>query len=454
MAKNSNKKSKRKKARQNAEKKQSFLERQNRIDPYDATLITQRKARKDYFRYLADAIDNPLYYEYRAVTGEFDRDITDFARLLTKEKSLDKRFLKRLLEVGKRTRIIEADGGNFEYLRAFVYLAEYQWLWTRKPEEFKPSSKNRGRQFSHLLRYLLTKYDVPAFLDDAWLNESTENKVYREWFINLGMGENIRKQQGLPIPFTKKMAHNFSQAPGNLSVNGAIRWAQVISLGGDDRTVHGLLSTPLGRSFNHDDFWVSVIRLFIDNPFLDTNQYGPIYDYLHQKKFVSRGRRWVEGKLVDLGPEQPGLTMKGRNPEALLDQVQRWHQDLNRTPYGRSDFNWPSCGINGFEHKEKDDLYSVVELLSSRDLRDEGNAMHHCVASYAESCNRGDRAIYSLTRTDKEETVREVTIEVDVRSKCIQQVRRKCNEHPTDNDLRILNLWSRAEGMSLSRWLM
>jgi len=457
MAKNSNKKGIRIKARKVAEQKQALLLRENLVDPYEATMFKAKKVRKEYYRHLCEAIEDPKYYEAPPYGACLPSDATHLASVIIKDKVsyVDRKSFKSLLEVGKRAKIIEEDGdGNTEYLEAFIRMAQYQWLWIRKPEDWKPSTKNRRKQFSLLLRHCLAKYDVPAFLDYAWLKDGPNEKNYREWFINLGSGENIRKQIGLPIKFTKKIAHNFLRAPSDLSVNGAIRWAQIMSMGGDRRIAMGVLATPLERSFVHDDFWVSVIRIFIDNPFLDTNQYGPIYDYLNNKKYVGRGRRWIDGVLVNLGPEQPGLSMKGRNPQALIDQVQRWHRDLSRTPFGQKDYAWESCGISGFEYKTKKALYKVVELLSSRDLRDEGAAMHHCVASYARSCNNGSSAIYSMTRTDEENgTKRLLTVEMNVASKTMMQARKKFNEGPTGEDLKIIGLWLAKDNLQKSRWV-
>ena len=195
------------------------------------------------------------------------------------------------------------------------------------------------------------------------------------------------------------MAHNFLHAPSHLTINQALRWGQVTGLGGSENVARGILLTPLARSFNHEEFWVTVIMFFINNPFLDVVQYGPIYDYLNNKKFVSRGRRWIDNELVDLGPEQPNLSMKKRDPLALIEQVERWHRDLRETGWAGGEFAWESCGIKGFELKEKDVHYQITELLSTQELKDEGADMHHCVASYATSCMERRSAIYSLTKT-------------------------------------------------------
>ena len=292
-------------------------------------------------------------------------------------------------------------------------------------------------------------------MDKVWKDTSEESKKYREWFINIGMGANIRKQKGLPISLTKKVAHYFLQAPNNVTVSEAIRWGQVIAMGGEERVARGIMTTPLRGSFENDDFWTTVIRFFIDNPFLDAVNYGPIYDYLQEKKFGHRRPMWVENRLVEMGPEQPNLSMKGRDPLRLLEDVNEWHVGLNRTNFNvyGGDCCWKSCGIPGFERKERGTLYQITELLDSRDLRDEGNAMGHCVASYILSCKEGRSAVYSMVRVEKGELTREATIEVGVEGRKVLQARKRFNAVITEEDKRIIGQWAYRANLKMSEWI-
>ena len=458
MAKSSNKKQKRAKAARKAELKKAAKIAKVYINPYDQELITERKKRKNYFRYLRAAWEDPSLYSYGFWDDpdEVPQDVQDLANLVLHYKLGDneKRVMGRLLEACKRTRIIEETStGNIKYLEALINIAQYQWIWRRKLEEWKPTSHNREKRFSELLRYLFAKYDVPDFMDRAWFGEGAENEKYKSWFLAIGDGDNIRKQSDLPIPLTKKMAHEFLQAPSNLTIKGALRWGQMKAMGAEGRMIRGVMATPLGETFENDEFWVSVLRMFIDDPFLEPENYGPIYDYLNEKKFGGRGVRWVEGTLVELGPEQPNLSMKGRDSITLLDQVNRWHADLNKSPYLLKDLEWPSCGIPGFETKEMDNYYQISEILSSRDLRDEGVDMHHCIASYVNDCKSGKTAMYSMLRTLEHGSERELSMEVSVLTKTIVQARKRYNELPTSMDLRIVQSWAKQAGINISKWV-
>ena len=157
------------------------------------------------------------------------------------------------------------------------------------------------------------------------------------------------------------------------------------------------------RHFQNDDFWMSVIRWFIANPMLDAVHHGPITDYLHDQRFVAsvpNPLAHLPGQPGRLAP-QPNLTMKGRNPEAVLRAVAEWHRRIGR-PRSDKPVSWAPSGLSPYRFEEGEGhnlkVYSITELLSSRELEDEGQAMSHCVATYAGSCAAGHVSICAQGR--------------------------------------------------------
>ena len=73
--------------------------------------------------------------------------------------------------------------------------------------------------------------------------------------------------------------------------------------------------------------------------------------------------------------------------------------------------------------------------------------MRHCVGSYAYSCARGDRSIWSLRYNDELENKRLVTIDVSQKHH-ILQARGKMNRTPPDEHLTIIHLWADREGIT------
>ena len=144
-------------------------------------------------------------------------------------------------------------------------------------------------------------YDVPGFMNSAWLEGLTPaGVVHQRWFIHVAQGGNLRTAKGLPVPLTRRQAHLYLQAPADFDVLSAFRWAQILDMGGDERLVRSILGTMIGKSFDHDDFWVTVLRWLVDQPMLDPVHHAPIIDYLNNQRFVAS----VPNPLAGL-PGQP-----------------------------------------------------------------------------------------------------------------------------------------------------
>ena len=77
----------------------------------------------------------------------------------------------------------------------------------------------------------------------------------------------------------------------------------------------------------------------------------------------------------------------------------------------------------------------------------EGQAMHHCVYSYASRCRRGETTIWSLRLRINGEEKRMATIEVDPRRRSIIQARAKCNFRPGVRSLEIIRQWADWAGL-------
>jgi PcfJ-like protein len=242
-------------------------------------------------------------------------------------------------------------------------------------------------------------------------------------------------------------------------VLGAFRWAQVLDLCGDERLVWSILATRIATDFKHDEFWATVLRWLVAHPMLDGVHHGPMIDYLHDRKFVRsvpNPDAAIPGRPL-LIPPQPNLSMKGRDPETLLRSVAEWHRTLGRHKSGKM-IDWEPSGITPFRHEEGMDgsrkVYTITELLCSRDLNAEGRAMNHCVGTYADSCISGRVSIWSLKLSDAIglET-RLLTLEVQNQNRQVVQARQRYNKLPSPKELSILQRWAGSGGPSPSKWL-
>lgn len=319
--------------------------------------------------------------------------------------------------------------------------------WLKNPLSYIPKSKNPDKQFYQFVRYIFCKYDVPNFFDNIWDNGYV-NKFYLNWFIEIGQGKNIRKCKNLPIPLTKKRAYLFLQAPKEYHPLEAIRYAQIIDMGGNKRICDAVIKTSIAKPHEnllyHSDlfliekeiFWESLFRFFINNPFLDPHQYGPIIDYINFKKYG-------EGN-------QPNFSMHHRDPDALIRDMERWHKELGRIK--ADDSKWEKSRFNEFYSqkligKESRKLeYTIQEITTKKALIEEGKEMRHCVASYASSCKRGECSIWSLkkiTETKKDNKIERLATIALTKHGSISQIRGKYNSIASDEVNRIIKQWKR-----------
>jgi hypothetical protein len=344
---------------------------------------------------------------------------------------------------------------------ALLALSAHHGDWIRPLRDWRMPSHNVGRQFHSLVRHLIARYDVPAFMDAAWLGGLTIDAVQHQgWYKHVASGQNIRTAPDLPIPLTGKQAHHFLRAPDDFDIPSAFRWAVIVDLGGDERMVRSILATWVGTSFDLDEFWLSVFRFFAAHPMLDPAHHGPIVDFLRHQKFEPS----VPNPIADrpgepaLIPTQPKLSMKGRTPESLLRVMREWHRSLAQDRAKTIALSWCPAGFPGFEWTdwagEEVRVYRIVELLTSSDLFAEGRAMRHCVASYAGSCTSGRTSIWSLRKSiETDRVIRMVTIEVSNVQGKIVQVQGRCNRLPTEGERALLASWSEAGGPALSYWM-
>ncbi|NBB78190.1 MAG: hypothetical protein GVY36_01910 [Verrucomicrobia bacterium] len=99
----------------------------------------------------------------------------------------------------------------------------------------------------------------------------------------------------------------------------------------------------------------------------------------------------------------------------------------------------------GFAFSQQGHEISFEQLFTVDALKSEGEAMRHCVGSYASRCGQGDSAIVSLQRDGR----RALTIEVHRANREVIQVRGKYNRSPSGVENSWLVRWAEAVGVVL-----
>jgi hypothetical protein len=248
------------------------------------------------------------------------------------------------------------------------------------------------------------------------------------------------------------MAHLFTQAPHHYSAVAALRWAQVRGLGGSQALARAVVGTRLGKVLENEEFWESVLYFFVNHPGLDLTQVGPVVDFLQHQRFEWKEGVSPEGVFGKQPPPRPDYSMKGRTVASILRQVEEWHKELGRET-NQPSISWlPSPFkefrlIQGEETLGNRRVWTITEILTSRALFLEGQAMRHCVATYKEQCLRRQVSIWSMQVETERGRNRALTIEVDIPKRMICQVRGKCNRLPSAKEQAIVEGWAAVEGL-------
>ncbi len=329
--------------------------------------------------------------------------------------------------------------GAAYFFKGLVALARNHAHWIRDVATWEPSGESPRRQFGSLARHLLADHAVPNFMDLVWfIDPSKEARQRQKWFRHLGRGCGITGTD-IPVRLTKVMVHHFMLAPDHYTVEEAFRWGQVRGLGGEPALVKAVISTRLGRSLDHDAYWLKVIAFFVHFAELVIEHVGPIVEYLRfQKHFY---------KL------EPPLPEKHKAVIRLLEAVAKW-QPPTRATGGTPSIRWDSMGIKPLEYDETERwshrTWTIRELLDSNELVMEGRVMRHCVARYVGRCAKQRSSIWSMTSYSCVGQEHVLTIEVDPTTRTIVQAKGKRDSHPTQEGRKIMLRWARQEGLKVA----
>ena len=391
---------------------------------------------------------------YRAVTADDVRlaavggDARAVKDALLKNRRLPQATAKaaaRLMVLcASRSRLMDEDQGP-RWVEALVRLAGLRARFRRSAELWRPRRPDAEGQLAHLMRLLLCDYPLPRCWDEA----VTDGRFEPVWFADVAQGVSLRRA-GLPVVLNRRAAHALTVAGDDeRSLVAAWRRAQVIGAGGDASLAEAVAAAPLARELTrHEAYWPAVFGALARVAFLPGQRVAPLLGYV--------------GSLLDRD-ELPALD--GRAVMTLLDASADWHerQTLRQRRRDRAvqaaarqrarpvtlavPERWVGSGLGGFVgHGDPRRRPEIVELLTRRQLQDEGVAMSHCAGSYAAACAAGTVAIFSLRTGGR----RLLTIEVRPRYRLIVQARGAGNRPATDGELDVIRAWARARNLSLS----
>jgi hypothetical protein len=368
-------------------------------------------------------------------------------------------YERLLRQVQSQTTLLRTSERSKDYRTALntglLALALHHADWLRPVETWFPPTQKPWPQFTALAHHLLARYAIPAFMTSVWF-ELPPGEILQQhgWYKHLGLGQSIRTA-GLPLCLTRAMAHRFTHAPHHYTAIAALRWAQVHGLGGAEPLARAVVGSRLGTVLENEDFWESVLHFFVNHSSLDLAQVGPIADFIQHQRFEWREGVSQEGVFGNQPPPQPDFSIKGRTTASICRLVEEWHKQIGQDTHLPS-LSWQHSPLRDFRLVEGSQeqgnmrVWTITELLTSRALVLEGQAMRHCVATYVERCKRQQTSIWSMQVENQRGRHRVLTIEVSVPKRMVCQARRKCNRVPQGAESEVLERWAGEQRLKVA----
>ena len=335
----------------------------------------------------------------------------------------------------------------------------------RDIDDWKPKRNNTSTILRDLLNHLFTNYPVPYFLVNGFIRCDLSAMLL---YVHIGTGKSLKKFELYPdMILTNKCFHHIQTTPNDSTFNEAFRRAQIIHLGGDDRLFNLLMRTRLHTITNSntkenkeikkekEEFWVTIIKFFIEHPMINSDKVPEIIDYIYDQKYTLKRINRVDGTFVNR-PEQPNFNMKGRTPMSLINQSDEWHRMASVNTKRQKDAKeWEPIPIKDFIYEKGESIYTIIQLTKTAELIQEGNRMHNCVATYASSCLRKMCAIFSFRHTNMKQFVIDAPhITIEVRGKSIVQIRGRYNKKPEPYYMSMVEQWAYTNNLSISKYAL
>lgn len=332
---------------------------------------------------------------------------------------------------------------------ALLSLARQRPHWIRPLSEWRPPGRNPARQFSHLARFLLARYQVPAFLESAFFERDPGET--ESWLRHVGQGASLRTAPGMTAPLTKRMAHHALQAPDVCTPVQAVRWGQVLALGGDPQLAFAVNKSTLGDALVSEpqEAWrLAIIHWLVNHQPLEPERVKNLVDFAIRSK-----RRERQFSLQGRTPQSIERLIEEARMRAQARARERTREDSEeQTRYQYRQFapSGLAAGIWEFGNGARRQIWMLDEIRCNRDLIQEGRHMRHCVATYEDYIVAGTSSIWTL-RVEREGSVkRAVTIEVAPKTGQVIECRGKCNRSPNAEERRILDRWARENHLELA----
>lgn len=330
---------------------------------------------------------------------------------------------------------------DIDVLARFLALPPRSYRAIRDVDDFTSKPYGFGKQVLALIDHQFVQYPAPMFLYRAMLTLAGEKLVfgkvdpdarterYQGWFLAVAQGRSFAQvTRGF---FTRREAHEFLRAPGDLTIGQAILWARCAATG----------LGPRGTLFLIDRFGADRIARYGVRGEELIRFYATTYEQM-------RSDRMEIADYLRQALESETFSLKGRTLGSVRKLTREWH----RTRYWGTYTIYRSwCAkYPAWEVDVGPATVVAVELCDSNQLASEGLRQRHCVVTYAHDCAAGRCRIVSLRWLGHGRAeYRRLTLEVWPDQGKIVQIRGNHNRNADIDEMRVVKKWASQNGLDV-----
>jgi len=380
-------------------------------------------------------------------------ELYDFFSQL-KDHKLDVRAMLRpsaaemvaLSEFRRRWRVnlvTERRSDDIDHALSMVLLMERFWL--RDLSAWQMPEVSGDAEFGKLLRYLFVSYPVPDWLVGRfWLDwGGLPPWKWVMWLVVLGAGGSLpRAGRVLGWWVNTQLTQELLTCCDEVLPSRACLISEVRRRGGRRGLAEALIEN---RAFDIDP--TAVDGRVPANEWRESDQgamrefWGQTVDWLIRKQeelpetALPGILAWAMHEYTEQRAQDRAFTWKGRTSDATMRAAALYantspDEILLRASWAAHGWDWTWTDETGAE-------WTIRELTVGRELRDEGQAMHHCVGGYITIAREGRQAIFSMRRNGE----RIITIAVLLPGRTIGQAYGVCNRPTTREEQAVVNRW-------------
>lgn len=361
------------------------------------------------------------------------RGIAGIAKIDTSEmRSADRQILLQVLE------------DDPDHTSALIGMVIFSRYWIRWPADFWEDDYPADlRLVDKLGLHLFARHEIPPSLIGAWRGSYEWSSLSAQcicWYLLLAQGASQHKAaKKFDWDIGKKFTSCLFRVPADTPTERAPYVAECLRLGAPLEVAQRIAASECfgivdlfwngsAREQRAKTFWQGYV-LWITRH-LNEIEEADIDVIWH----------WSYHRFIEAERIEEEFSMTGRSSARVLEEARDYIRQIRVGWRVTENLAWNAKGWNwNWEDPDKDDapVWTISELTSSDELREEGKALHHCVGSYSRACAENRAAIFSMRCQDW----RVATIEIRVHNREIAQARGSCNRALTPREQSVLKMW-------------